>query len=67
MDGDDVFQVAQIQKKALARMEQGSKTYGEFKPEEDERCLYDEAIAELLDCMNYCAMQIVKLQALRNR
>lgn len=63
----DVFMVFQVQKQALARMERGGSTYGEFIPGEDNRCLYDEMIDELLDFMNYAAMQVIKLRHLRDK
>jgi hypothetical protein len=58
----DIFMVAQVQRQALERMEMGGKTYGEFNPKTDERCLYDEMIDELMDFMNYASMQIIKLR-----
>ena len=61
----DVFEVLEVQKQALARMEMGSKAYGEFNPKTDERDLYDEMIDELLDFMNYASMQIIKLRHLK--
>ena len=61
----DVFEVLEVQKQALARMEMGSKAYGEFNPKTDERDLYDEMIDELLDFMNYASMQIIKLRCLK--
>lgn len=67
MEGDDVFQVAQILKRALARMDAGSKKYGVFDPSKDTRDLFREMEDELLDVMNYAAMQILKIRAIRNR
>ena len=64
---DDVFAVAQIQKRALARMEMGSRKYGAYDPEADTRDLLQEMEDELLDTMNYAAMQILKIRAMKGR
>jgi len=64
---DDIFQIAQIQKRALARMDAGSKKYGKYDPSEDTRDLFQEMEDELLDAMNYLAMQVWKLRYLRDK
>jgi len=63
----DVFMVFQVQKRALARMEAGSRKYGSFSPSSDQRDLYSELEDELLDVMNYAAMQILKFRAMREQ
>ena len=41
--------------------------YGEYNPEEEERNLYYEHIQELLDAINYLAMQVVKIKKLAEK
>ena len=56
---------SEILKLAKNRMIAGHKKHGKFNPKTDTRDFYQEAIEELLDCCNYCIMQIQKLENLR--
>ena len=53
--------------RAVDRMQMGSKTYGEFNPETDTRCLLSECQEELLDAINYLAMQYEQIEILKSK
>ena len=55
----------EIYSKCLERMDMGRKDYGVFNPLTDKRDLYLEMENELLDFINYAAMEIVRLRSLR--
>jgi len=65
MKQTDVDRARQVVARALIRMEDGQNTYGVFNPGTDKRDLFEWAIEELLDTINYCAMQVLKLEAMR--
>ncbi len=48
--------------KAMVKYDEGEKEHGVFDPDTDPRNMIDEAIEELLDGMNYMAMQVIRLQ-----
>lgn len=52
---------------ANKKMRVGVKKHGRFDARTDTRNLYDEAIAEHLDAINYNAMQIQKLLIAKKR
>lgn len=43
----------------------GARKYGPWNPLKDERDLRKEATEELLDCINYCAMLIQKINKIK--
>ena len=53
--------------KCIKKMDEGIKEYGEYTPSSDNRCMYDESIDELLDAINYLAMQIKKIELMKER
>jgi hypothetical protein len=63
----DVRKVAGVLTMALHRMELGKKKYGEFYPDSDERDLFSEMEEELMDTINYAAMQILKIREMRGK
>lgn len=50
---------------ALLRFDQGERDYGRLDLSSDSRDFFDEAEAELLDCINYCTFQILRLRQMR--
>lgn len=50
---------------AMKKYEAGALKYGAFNPVADRRDLPVEAEAEILDAINYLAMFLLKLRALR--
>lgn len=50
---------------ALSRYEQGERDYGRLDLSSDPRDFFNEAEAELLDCINYCVFQILRLRQMR--
>ncbi len=54
-------------KEALARYDAGRAKYGPLDLDTDERDFIEEMEAELLDCINYAAFQILRLRKLRER
>jgi len=64
---DDVEEVQSVFMEAALRMRAGRLQYGEFNPERDTRDLFIQAEEELLDTINYLAMQILKIRATRKR
>jgi len=62
----DWEQVLGVCSKAARRMMGGKGAYGEFNPATDTRDLLLEAQEELLDAINYLAMQYLKLESLKN-
>lgn len=51
---------------ALAKYEAGRKAYGQLDLDTDSRDFLLEAEAELLDCINYCVFQIIKLRGIKD-
>ena len=51
----------QILKMASTKMRIGAHKYGKWDVKKEKRDLKAEAIDELIDCINYCIMQIQKL------
>jgi hypothetical protein len=62
----DWSKVIGVFSKATTRMQRGAATYGEYDPATDTRDLYQEAQEELLDAMNYLAMEYLRLERLKN-
>jgi hypothetical protein len=52
-------------KEALSQYEKGRQEHGELDLSTDKRDFLREAEKELLDCINYCVFQILKLRRLR--
>lgn len=52
-------------RQALAKYEAGRKAYGQLDLATDSRDYLYEAEAELLDCINYCCFQIIRLRSLQ--
>jgi len=49
-------------REALKRYEAGRKEHGQLDLSTDKRNFIHEAEQELLDCINYCVFQIIKLR-----
>jgi len=49
---------------AFRRAEIGRRVYGKYNPITDTRDMKKEAEEELLDCINYCVFQIIKLRSI---
>lgn len=56
--------IQKVINKALKRSTIGRRLFGAYKPKVDTRNMYEEAEQELLDCINYCVFQIIKLRSL---
>ena len=54
-----------IIREALTRYEKGKEDHGDLDLSIDKRDFTLEAEKELLDCINYCAFQILRLRRLR--
>lgn len=52
-------------REALTRYEGARKKYGPMDPSSDGRDFLMEAEEELLDCINYCVFQIIRLRRLK--
>ncbi len=50
---------------ALLRFDKGARDYGRLDLSSDPRDFFEEAEAELLDCINYCTFQILRLRHMR--
>lgn len=59
--------IAAVIVEALKRYEAGRRKYGSLDPATDKRDFLHEAEQELLDCINYCVFQILKLRRIKNR
>ncbi len=51
---------------ALEKYLAGEQKYGPYRPLTDDRDMITEAEEEILDAINYLAMLLVKLRAIRN-
>ena len=58
-------ELRQVFNDALLKYERGENKYGQYNPKTDQRDLLIEAEAELLDALNYVAMHLLKLRAMR--
>tara|TARA_Y100001951_G_C11282623_1_gene266431 strand:- start:479 stop:676 length:198 start_codon:yes stop_codon:yes gene_type:complete len=56
---DDIFE------QCKKRQQEGLVQYGEFDPENDNRCMYTEMEEELLDVINYAYFEILKIRQLK--
>ena len=56
-----------IFQEALTKYQKGEEKHGPFDPSTDTRELLREAESELLDCINYVAMHILKLRTIREK
>jgi len=52
-------------KEALTRYDAGRCKYGELDLSRDDRDFINEAEQELLDCINYCVFQILRLRGIK--
>ena len=52
---------------AKEKFRSGAEKHGIFDPATDIVDRLKEAETELIDCINYCLMQIVKLKRIRNK
>lgn len=52
-------------REALRRYKEGKQEHGELDLSTDKRDFLKEAEQELLDCINYCVFQILRLRRLR--
>ncbi len=52
---------------ALQKYRAGEQKYGPYRPLTDNRDMLTEAEEEILDAINYLAMMLMKLRAIRNR
>lgn len=52
-------------REALSQYDKGRQEHGELDLAADQRDFLSEAEKELIDCINYCAFQILKLRSLR--
>lgn len=54
-----------IIREALKRYEEGRQEHGELDLSRDKRDFVYEAEQELLDCINYCVFQILRLRGIK--
>ena len=52
-------------KEALSKYDKGRLKYGELDLSTDTKDFINEAEQELLDCINYCVFQILKLRGIK--
>jgi len=57
--------IARVINEALSRYKAGRREYGQLDLTVDKRDFIREAEQELLDCINYCVFQIIKLRSVR--
>lgn len=53
-------------RQAIDKYEAGRAEHGQLDLDTDSRDFIAEAIAELEDCINYCAIQILRLRSIRD-
>lgn len=63
----DLDRLTDVFEAALRKFERGAAKYGPFDPEADGRDFLQEAEAELLDAINYLAMFLIRLRAMKNK
>lgn len=61
----EVEDIRQVIEKALKRYEAGRKEHGQLDLSTDSRDFISEAEQELLDCINYCVFQIMRLRRIK--
>ena len=54
-----------IIRETLTRYEKGKEEHGDLDLSTDQRDFIHEAEKELLDCINYCVFQVLRLRGLR--
>ncbi len=54
-----------IIREALKRYEEGRQEHGDLDLSTDKRDFIHEAEQELLDCINYCVFQILRLKGIK--
>ncbi len=64
-DEPDWAKLIGVFSQATTKMQRGSAKYGEYDPATDTRDFYQEAQEELLDAINYLAMQYLRLEHLK--
>jgi hypothetical protein len=52
-------------REALSKYDKGRAKYGELDLSTDKRDFIHEAEKELLDCINYCVFQILRLRGIK--
>ncbi|MBT9165315.1 MAG: hypothetical protein DDT23_01332 [candidate division WS2 bacterium] len=57
--------IENIIKEALSKYDKGRFNYGDLELTTDKRDFIYEAEQELLDCINYCIFQILKLRGIK--
>ena len=67
MNPPDWARLIQVFSKAVDRMREGAKEYGEYNPETDTRCMLSEAQEELLDAIVYLGMEYERLEKLKEK
>ena len=60
-------QLRDIFNAAIGKFQQGAVKYGDYDPLTDNRDMLAETEAEILDAINYLAMGLIKLRALKRK
>lgn len=56
-----------IYAEALEKYQKGAAKYGEYNPATDQRDFLEETEAEILDAINYLAMFLMKIRAIKKK
>ncbi len=59
------YDIEAVIREALRRYEAGRLEHGQLDLSNDSRDFIHEAEQELLDCVNYCVFQIIKLRGIK--
>ncbi|MFH0774174.1 MAG: hypothetical protein V2A53_01575 [bacterium] len=59
--------IEKVIREALTRHKTGRLEYGDLDLSTDKRDLIFEAEKELLDCINYCVFQVLKLRGIKSK
>ena len=59
--------IENIIREALTRYEKGKEDYGDLDLSIDKRDFIFEAEKELLDCINYCVFQVLRLREIKSK
>lgn len=63
--GEIKLDLAHVFGLAMVKYVKAERKYGDYDPATDPRDLLDEAEEELLDAINYLAMQVIKLREIK--
>ena len=63
----DIDQLNKVFEAAAEKFLKGAAKYGTFNPATDTRDFLSEAEAEILDAINYLAMLLMKMEAMKNK